>query len=388
MLAEALLEEAEEISFAYDDVFQAEEIKPSNLVSDITKYKRALGWRQEAREKFNEGDYELALKPINKAILEDPSDVLSWKMKGIILFKLGPTRYVETSEVIAEICTLDQSEKGWGFKLAGVILKHVGNLPEALEAFDVAIGENNSDEEAWRFRGAIQLRRGDFASAIEAFEQAYVHKTKELLWLWRMTGLAQLQLPDPDRAAWAFLEALKIDRRDTVALVGLSIAQYGQKLPGHSLRTLDSISEQDSSRIEIRSIRELVIKSLIEQEENAIKNELYGNNKATETVPDKVSAVSDLEAPPHPGPIIKEELFDRFSLSVTHTAAKLGVSRAYLSKMLGGILPLTENLAKGIAPLFQEHAKEGGKVYTPGQLLVLQHRRDSFLEDQRILEIK
>ena len=129
MLAEALLEEAEEISFAYDDVFQAEEIKPSNLVSDITKYKRALGWRQEAREKFNEGDYELALKPINKAILEDPSDVLSWKMKGIILFKLGPTRYVETSEVIAEICTLDQSEKGWGFKLAGVILKHVGNLP-------------------------------------------------------------------------------------------------------------------------------------------------------------------------------------------------------------------------------------------------------------------
>lgn len=52
-----------------------------------------------------------------------------------------------------------------------------------------------------------------------------------------------------------------------------------------------------------------------------------------------------MKTPPHPGEIIREDVLDELGLSVSEAAARLGVARVTLSRVLNGHAGISPNLA-------------------------------------------
>ena len=59
-----------------------------------------------------------------------------------------------------------------------------------------------------------------------------------------------------------------------------------------------------------------------------------------------------MKSPPHPGDFIRTEILQPFRLSVTASAAALGVSRPALSSLLNGSADLSGNMALRIEKAF------------------------------------
>ncbi len=83
--------------------------------------------------------------------------------------------------------------------------------------------------------------------------------------------------------------------------------------------------------------------------------------------------------PPHPGAVIKSELIEGHSLSVTAAAGLLGVSRQALSSLLNGRADLTGDMALRIEKAF------GPRMET---LMGMQSAYDIFQTRQRERKIK
>jgi addiction module HigA family antidote len=56
--------------------------------------------------------------------------------------------------------------------------------------------------------------------------------------------------------------------------------------------------------------------------------------------------------PLHPGEIVKDELIDATGMSVTEAAARLGVSRTALSRLLNGHAGISPEMAVRLSKLF------------------------------------
>ena len=83
--------------------------------------------------------------------------------------------------------------------------------------------------------------------------------------------------------------------------------------------------------------------------------------------------------PPHPGAVIKSEIIEGHSLSVTAAAGLLGVSRQALSSLLNGRADLTGDMALRIEKAF------GPRMET---LMGMQSAYDIFQTRQRERKIK
>ena len=83
--------------------------------------------------------------------------------------------------------------------------------------------------------------------------------------------------------------------------------------------------------------------------------------------------------PPHPGVVIRSEIIEGHSLSVTAAAGVLGVSRQALSNLLNGRADLTGDMALRIEKAF------GPKMET---LMGMQSAYDIFQTRQRERKIK
>lgn len=52
-----------------------------------------------------------------------------------------------------------------------------------------------------------------------------------------------------------------------------------------------------------------------------------------------------MKNPPHPGSLLRVDVIDELSLSVTEVAERLGMSRVALSRVLNGRAPISPDLA-------------------------------------------
>jgi tetratricopeptide (TPR) repeat protein len=98
--------------------------------------------------------YKEALIYLDKALEINPSDLHSWMLKGICLYKLGyRDRPMECFDKAIKI------EPGYDFiwYLKGSALDYIGKHEEAINHFDKAIENNQNDADYWTSKG-ISLR--------------------------------------------------------------------------------------------------------------------------------------------------------------------------------------------------------------------------------------
>lgn len=62
--------------------------------------------------------------------------------------------------------------------------------------------------------------------------------------------------------------------------------------------------------------------------------------------------MATMHEPLHPGEIVKDELIDATGMSVTEAAARLGVSRTALSRLLNGHSGISPEMALRLSKLF------------------------------------
>ncbi len=111
-----------------------------------------------ATEKAIEGDYEKALKYLDKAIKENENDARVWMAKGTALAELGKNEeaircYDKTIEIDAN--------NDFAFALKGVALYEIGNGREAKKYFDIALKMNPKNFTAMYWKGVMEGKAGN-----------------------------------------------------------------------------------------------------------------------------------------------------------------------------------------------------------------------------------
>ncbi len=122
-----------------------------------------------ATDFYFKGEYELALKAIEKAIELEPGDSKAWYNKGVVLRDLG--RHELALKSIEKAIELESGDsKAWYNK--GIVLHDLGRDDEALKSIEKAIELEPNDFNAWSYKGVLLRDLGRDDEALKSIEKA------------------------------------------------------------------------------------------------------------------------------------------------------------------------------------------------------------------------
>ena len=158
-------------------------------------------WLVEARELFQQGNSEAALKLIDAGLEESRLCIDGWELKGRILQSLG--RYVESVEANQEVLNLLEagvlsSEVGWSvtpedFFNAGNLSAEDGAFEDAVTSYDRALQINPNNYQSWSNRGNVLSELGRKEEAITSYDCALqINPDYYIAWFNRGNVLSEL----------------------------------------------------------------------------------------------------------------------------------------------------------------------------------------------------
>jgi len=122
---------------------------------------------------YNEAEeYQKALVDLNKAISINPKDGLAYLNRGVSKAKLGDFSNAIADFKKAETFNLEKRYQVKLYSNLGGALANVGNLTEAMKAFDKAIELNPNDASAYNNRGIANAMLGNRTNALKDFDTA------------------------------------------------------------------------------------------------------------------------------------------------------------------------------------------------------------------------
>ncbi|MTI38025.1 tetratricopeptide repeat protein [Fulvivirga lutimaris] len=128
------------------------------------------------------GKYELALKDFNRVIKEDPLNVNA-HLSIMVDYYDRLNDYENTIFYAEKVLKLDETNAN-AFTLKGKAHQKLGQLPEALSAYNAAISVDKEYAEAYLSRGALRIYTKQTSRACSDFRMAQtlgVEKADELL---------------------------------------------------------------------------------------------------------------------------------------------------------------------------------------------------------------
>lgn len=133
---------------------------------------RAAGiWNNRAMVWFAKGDYEAAIRDLNRALALNPRLDMAWHNRGLVRRELG-------------------------------------DLNAALTDYDRCLRLNPRKYEAWHSRGIVRFDQGDYSAALRDFDRA-IELKKNFAEAWNGRGLALHSLGQEDEALTAFNRCLQ-----------------------------------------------------------------------------------------------------------------------------------------------------------------------------------
>ena len=122
-----------------------------------------------AGDKYKQGDYEGAIRDLDRAIGLNPNYAYAYTNRGVAKANLG-----KVEEAIADYNQALQLDRNLAstYNNRGVLLSDLGNKTRAIADFDAAISLNPKFPRAYNNRGNARSEQGDISGAIKDYTEA------------------------------------------------------------------------------------------------------------------------------------------------------------------------------------------------------------------------
>jgi tetratricopeptide (TPR) repeat protein len=156
---------------------------------------------------FDSGEFDDALKHLDRALEINPDDDEGWYNRGIALDDLG--RYEEAIASYDRAIEIKPDDDGaWNNR--GNALDELGRFDEAIASYDRAIEINPNDDQIWNNRGSALIRLKRYNEAIASYDRAIeIKPDKDQAWYNR--GIALKELRRLDEAIASYDRAIEIN---------------------------------------------------------------------------------------------------------------------------------------------------------------------------------
>ena len=119
------------------------------------------------------GDLDIAEALLNVAVERDPDDAYNWYSIGMVYRdSQRPARAVQAFERSLDLKPDDPADEPYTLYWLATALIDLGELDQAEETLDAVLRADPGHARVWFRRGEIQMIRGDYEPAIQAFKSA------------------------------------------------------------------------------------------------------------------------------------------------------------------------------------------------------------------------
>ena len=183
----------------------------------------------------DQGQHDLALKQLKKAVDAEPGQALHYNNLGFVLYSIG--RYAEAESFFRQALEIRSDYQDARCNL-GLALFHQGDLLQAARCFEVILVAHPSYEAALANLGMICLAQQKYSEAATFYEKAIGIDPSQPLWHGNL-GAAYLRLAQFPQAAACYRRAFQLDsdRSDYCVAQGIALRAAGD-LAG-SIRVLE-----------------------------------------------------------------------------------------------------------------------------------------------------
>lgn len=211
---------------AFDELYDKGGLDASDRVRELTNKCRdrfagdEWPWQYVARFHFFENRYADALEAYQKAHERDPADTNNLNFLGECYHRMGRTE--KAFEIWQKALAMDPSHVRVNENLAG----HYVDLDRRVEAehyVEIAVAVNWQNSFNHENQGILRARTGDYAGAIESFDQALRQDHRRVRAI-SEKGKALQKLGRVDEAIKCFIDATKVAPKDPWPRVDLADA--------------------------------------------------------------------------------------------------------------------------------------------------------------------
>jgi len=156
---------------------------------------------------FYRGEYESALKHIEKAIEMDPSSAMAWTNKATVLGNLGR---LEESLSAAEKAVQINPEEAFSWVSKSNALNRLTRYEESLSAAEKAIEKTPNFATPWNSKACALIRLGRYPEAIKAIDNA-LELDQNLAEAWYNRACAHSLEGDKEKSLSSLKKAIEID---------------------------------------------------------------------------------------------------------------------------------------------------------------------------------
>jgi tetratricopeptide (TPR) repeat protein len=205
---------------------------------------QAQSYVDQGLDASDDGNVEMALQYLDRALALDPQHAQAWYCKASLLGDLG--KLEEAIECYQQSAEHAEDHAHLPLFNLGNLYQEVERFEQALACFELATEVNPEMTDAWINRGRLLDERDHHEEAIQCYDRAIQLDRGDLM-AWTNRGNSFAALGDFREAQRSYQAALELDETDALAQLGSAIctARLGDWETG--LEKMDRIVELQSS---------------------------------------------------------------------------------------------------------------------------------------------
>lgn len=232
--------------------------------------KRATNWSRLGYIQAQLGEVDAARASLERALSLNPKDFDALEQRAELSLKLGDPDAAVRDFAAAARASPDLNKPGLYLRAINLLEKR-NRRKEALALLDEAVKGGVKSAEIFSLMGELKVREGDLPGAAEAYKQAALLSPKDPGY-WELVGRIRARLDQPDEAASAYRESLKVKDRVVVhvELARLALERDDREDASAELdKALAAGATDDATAAETEELAELLL--AFDRKQDALK---------------------------------------------------------------------------------------------------------------------